>query len=83
MDHTAMTGLVLHGGRLVEHLGYAGRVGRKAAHYRGVYDDVLGPSPSRFSSFGLAAEIARLLDVEAAGGARAAVRWSEDRSAGQ
>jgi hypothetical protein len=66
LDHTAMTGLLLAEGRVVEHLGYTGAVGRKAAHYRGLYADVLSSAPSRLSSLELAAEITGLLDAATA-----------------
>jgi predicted dehydrogenase len=74
LDHTAMTGVLLVAGRVVEHLGYTGTASRKAAHYRGLYDDVLAAQPSRFSGFELASDITALLEeVESAGQAR--LRW--------
>ena len=40
-----MTAVVADGGRVVEHVAYTGSAGRKAAHYLGLYDALLGDSP--------------------------------------
>ena len=75
IDHTSMTASVLSGGRVVDHLGFAGSASRKAAHYLGVYRALRDDPADPRLSVDLAATIAALLE---AGGrsAQDLVRWS-------
>ncbi|GAA3827042.1 Gfo/Idh/MocA family protein [Nocardioides panacisoli] len=81
MDHTSMTGLLLEDGRVVEHAGYTGGLGRKEAHYAGLYDALLTDAGDPRLGVPLAAEIARVLEDAAGahgGGALfSEVGWSE------
>lgn len=62
MDHTSMTGLVVEDGRVTVHAGYTGGLGRKEAHYSGVYDTLLADPADVRLGVRLAGDIARLLD---------------------
>jgi predicted dehydrogenase len=62
LDHTSMTALVREGDAITTHVAYAGRVGRKHAHYRGVYDAVLADPRDPRLGLPLAARIARTLE---------------------
>ena len=77
MDHTSMTGLVIENGRVVEHMGYVGDLGRKEAHYQGLYDVLLADDCDPRLGVPLATEIARLLEAGERASAGDAVRWSE------
>lgn len=63
MDHTSMTGLLLEDGRVAEHAGYTGALGRKEAHYAGLYDALLADPADQRLGVPLAAEIARVLEA--------------------
>lgn len=77
MDHTSMTGVVLEGGRVVEHHGYTGTAGRKEAHYLGLYDVLLrDPSDSRLG-VPLATDIAALLEAGERAAAATTIRWTD------
>ncbi len=78
LDHTSMTVTVVEGGLVTEHVGYAGTVGRKEAHYRGLYDALLADPADPRLGVPLAADIARLLEA-AATTPPLAVRWTEIR----
>lgn len=75
MDHTSMTALVLEDGRVTAHAGYTGRLGRKDAHYAGLYDVLLTDPRDERLGVRLAAEVARVLD-EAADAPAGAVRMT-------
>lgn len=62
IDHTSMTGMVLHGGSVVDQLAYAGADGRKVEHYLGVYRALLDAPDDRRLGVGLARTIAQLLE---------------------
>jgi predicted dehydrogenase len=62
LDHTSMTVVVREGGEVVQHTAYAGSVGRKHAHYRGVYETLLrNPADARLG-LPLATRIAQTLE---------------------
>jgi predicted dehydrogenase len=63
MDHTSMTLTVLEGGQVTEQVGYAGSVGRKEAHYRGLYDVLLADPSDLRLGVPLATDIAGLLEA--------------------
>jgi predicted dehydrogenase len=77
IDHTSMTGLLLHRGAVVAHAGYDGSLGRKEAHYTGLYRALLESPQDERLGFQLAESIARTL--QAAGDFRpasgSAVSW--------
>jgi predicted dehydrogenase len=75
MDHTSMTVTVLEDGVVTEHVGYAGTVGRKHAHYRGLYDVLLADPGDERLGVPLATGIARLLEA-AADHSSDGTRWS-------
>ncbi len=75
MDHTSMTVTVLEEGLVTEHVGYAGSVGRKHAHYRGLYDVLLADPGDDRLGVPLATDIARLLEAAASAPA-SATRWT-------
>lgn len=76
IDHTSMTALVLGSGVPVEHLGYTGAAGRKAAHYLGVYRALRDDPADHRLSVDLASAIAGLLESAARGSTETGVRWS-------
>ena len=57
-----MTALVREGDAITTHTAYTGRVGRKHAHYRGVYDSLLTDPGDPRLGLTLAARIARTLE---------------------
>lgn len=61
LDHTSMTAVVTEGDRPIEHVGYVGELGRKEAHYAGLYDVLFNDPDDVRLSVPLAAEIARVL----------------------
>jgi predicted dehydrogenase len=61
LDHTSMTAVALESGVVAEHVGYAGSLDRKQAHYQGLYDVLLADPADPRLGVPLAAEIARLL----------------------
>lgn len=65
VDHTSMTGLVLHDGVAVAHAGYDGSLGRKEAHYTGLYRALLESSEDTRLGFRLAESIAGTLQAAA------------------
>ena len=75
MDHTSMTGLLLEDGRVTAHAGYTGRLGRKEAHYAGLYDAVLSAPEDPRLGVPLAAEVARVLEA-ATGAPGSGVRFT-------
>jgi len=75
MDHTSLTATVLEGGIVTEHAGDDGGVGRKEAHYRGLYDVLLSDASDPRLGVPLATDLARLLEA-AAHAPRAEVTWS-------
>jgi predicted dehydrogenase len=76
IDHTSMTALVLRSGEVVEHLGYTGSAGRKAAHYLGLYRALRDHPDDHRLSVDLAATIAALLEAGPDTGTETPVRWS-------
>ncbi len=77
LDHTAMTGLVLEGGRAREHLGNDGTVDRKTAHYSAMYRAVFAGTDAELLGYRLACEIAELLATASASSPDgSAVNWS-------
>jgi len=76
LDHTSLTVTVLEGGLVTEHVGYAGTVSRKEAHYRGLYDVLLTDPADPRLGVPLAADIARLLEATTSV-EPGAVGWSE------
>lgn len=76
IDHTSMTALVLRSGRVVDHLGYTGSAGRKAAHYLGLYRALRDDPADHRLSVDLAASIASLLEAAANESAVALGSWS-------
>lgn len=79
LDHTSMTAVVSAGDRVVAHAAYTGTLGRKEAHYAGLYDALLsdppGPADPRLG-VPLAREVARLLE-EAALAPPLEVAWTD------
>ena len=63
MDHTSMTGLVLHHGVVTVHAGYDGSLGRKEAHYTGLYRALLESPHDERLGFRLAESIAGTLQA--------------------
>jgi predicted dehydrogenase len=61
LDHTSMTAAVLEGGVVTEQVGYAGGLGRKLAHYAGLYDALLSADTDVRLGVELATGIARIL----------------------
>jgi predicted dehydrogenase len=76
MDHTSMTVAVTQDGVVTEQVGYTGSVGRKHAHYRGLYDVLVADPGDERLGVPLATDIARLLEA-AESAPRADIRWSE------
>ena len=75
MDHTSLTATIIEDGVVTEHAGHRGEVGRKEAHYRGLYGVLLAdPSDPRLG-VALATDLARLLE-SAASAPAAEVRWA-------
>ena len=62
LDHTSMTVLVRESDAITTHTAYAGRVGRKHAHYRGVYDSLLTDPGDPRLGLTLAVRITRTLE---------------------
>jgi hypothetical protein len=60
----------------VEHLGYTGSAGRKAAHYLGLYRALRDHPDDHRLSVDLAATIAALLEAGPVTVAETPVRWS-------
>jgi hypothetical protein len=75
MDHTSMTVTLVEEGRVTEHVGYAGTLGRKHAHYRGLYDVLLADPDDDRLGVPLATDLARLLEA-AASAPRGATNWT-------
>ena len=75
MDHTSMTVTVLDQGLIAQHVGYAGTVSRKHAHYRGLYDVLLTDPDDERLGVSLARDIARLLEA-AESASPGATRWT-------
>lgn len=73
LDHTSMTGIVLDGGRTVEHLGHDASADRKTAHYRGMYAALLRSPDHPLLSLGTAVRVARALAADPTPGPQ--VRW--------
>lgn len=76
MDHTSMTALVTAGDRVVAHAAYTGALGRKEAHYTGLYDALLSGAADPRLGVPLAREVARLLE-EAALAPPLEVAWTD------
>ncbi|MFC5731075.1 MULTISPECIES: Gfo/Idh/MocA family protein [Nocardioides] len=76
VDHTSMTALVLSSGRPVEHLGYTGSAGRKAAQYLGLYRALRDDPADHRLSVDLAASIAGLLEGAAHRSAEVLGSWA-------
>ncbi|KOV36827.1 hypothetical protein ADK60_05830 [Streptomyces sp. XY431] len=57
IDHTAMTGFAVREGELLASFGNDGRTGRKVAHYRPLYADLLSGRPDPVLGFDVAATI--------------------------
>ena len=76
LDHTAMTGLALDGGRPVEHFGHDGTVDRKTAHYRAMYDTYVRDRDHPLLALAHARSTAALLGQAAAAPGVAGTRWS-------
>ena len=76
LDHSSLTVTVIQDGEVTEHVGYAGSVGRKEAHYRGLYDVLLTDPADARLGVPLAADIARVLEASVTA-APGTVRWSE------
>lgn len=60
IDHTAMTGFAVHGGRLLAAHSNDGRTPRKVAHYRPLYESLLSGQPDPVLSFDTAATVTEL-----------------------
>ncbi|GAA1932016.1 hypothetical protein GCM10009716_44070 [Streptomyces sodiiphilus] len=60
IDHTAMTGFAADGGTLLATHGNNGRVSRKVAHYRPLYESLLSDHPDPVLGFRTAAAITEL-----------------------
>lgn len=69
MDHTSMTVTVVRGVRLQGHRGNDGTVGRKFAHYDGLYRKLFAGEEGASAGYALARETADLLGSPASGGA--------------
>lgn len=67
MDHTSMTVLVIEGGSLIAHFGNDGLVGRKFAHYEGLYRELLGDERDEQLGYALARQLAVLLEAPVTG----------------
>lgn len=77
LDHTAMTGYLVVGGRVREHLGHDGRVDRKTAHYAAMYRALLDGSEEHLLGLPLACAVTDLLtEAVSAGEADPRLRWS-------
>jgi len=75
LDHTSMTGVLLDGDSVREHLGNDGTVDRKTAHYSAMYRALFEGSDSELLGYPFACEIAEVL--AAASAARpGGVAWS-------
>ncbi|HYY10967.1 MAG TPA: Gfo/Idh/MocA family oxidoreductase [Kineosporiaceae bacterium] len=74
LDHTSMTGVLLDGGRVREHLGNDGTVDRKTAHYTAMYRAVLDGTEGELLGFPFAAGITGLLAATAP--QRSGVAWT-------
>jgi hypothetical protein len=83
LDHTSMTGVLLDGGRVREHLGDDGTVDRKTAHYSAMYRALFDGSDSELLGYPLAHEIAQLLAAAGTASPSAGVGWSLTRGAGR
>jgi predicted dehydrogenase len=57
IDHTAMTGFTMHGTNLLSSYGNDGRIPRKIAHYRPLYESLLSDSPDPVLRFDTAASM--------------------------
>jgi hypothetical protein len=66
LDHTSMTGLLLDGGTVREHLGNDGTVDRKTAHYSAMYRALFEGSDSELLGYPFACEIAEVLAAASA-----------------
>ena len=75
MDHTSLTATVIEDGVVTQHAGHLGEVGRKEAHYRGLYDVLLADPADPRLGVPLATDLARLLE-SAASAPAAEVRWT-------
>jgi predicted dehydrogenase len=75
LDHTSMTGVLLDGGRVREHLGNDGTVDRKTAHYSAMYRALLGGSDSELLGYSFACQVAELLAAATVAGPGGA-SWS-------
>jgi hypothetical protein len=61
LDHTSMTGLLLDGGTVREHLGNDGTVDRKTAHYAAMYRALFDGTDSELLGYSFACRVAQLL----------------------
>ncbi len=61
LDHTSMTGVLLDGGSVREHLGNDGTVDRKAAHYTAMYRALFDGTDSELLGYPFACRVAELL----------------------
>jgi predicted dehydrogenase len=75
LDHTAMTGHLLEAGRLVEHFGHDGRVSRKIAHYRAMYQMLFDQPHHPLLSVELAEAVAHALRTASTAAAGRSTRW--------
>ena len=82
VDHTSMTGVVWVDGDVVTHAAYTGTLGRKAAHYDGLYRTLLSDPDDRRLSVELARSVAEVLEAGDAAPGSDGVAWTTTVPAG-
>jgi predicted dehydrogenase len=76
IDHTSMTALVVAGGEVVSHAGYTGTLGRKAAHYDGLYRALFADPDDARLGVDLARSVAGALEAGATAAGTGGVAWT-------
>jgi predicted dehydrogenase len=76
IDHTSMTALVVVGGEVVTHAAYSGTLGRKAAHYDGLYRALFADPDDERLSVALARSVAEALDAGVTATGTGGVSWT-------
>jgi predicted dehydrogenase len=76
IDHTSMTALVVDDGEVVSHAGYTGTLGRKAAHYDGLYRALFADPDDDRLGVELARSVAEALEAGVVANATGGVEWT-------
>jgi predicted dehydrogenase len=76
IDHTSMTGVVWVDGEVVTHAAYTGTLGRKAAHYDGLYRTLLTDPDDDRLSVALARTVAEVLEAGDDASGTDGVEWT-------